>query len=97
MSKFYEGRKIEVQSKCKNDSCGKDVVWYKIFPQKMSSSLVANVISCDENVSSARVNIVEEREDEIDVNISYRCRFCDELHEQNGTIKKENNELVFNK
>jgi hypothetical protein len=94
--KFYEGKKIEVHTKCEHDSCGKDIVWYKLFPQPMNSaSYTAHIIAVDENVSSARVDIIEEREDEIDVKVFYRCRFCDETQEVTGKILKENNMLIF--
>lgn len=93
--RFYEGRKIEVRTKCKNEHCGEDIIWYKLFPQHMQSQLITNVISCDENVSSAAVYILEKSEDEIKVNVKYRCRFCDELHQLDGVIKIENGKLIF--
>lgn len=92
--KFYEGRKIEVNTTCKE--CGKNIVWYFIFSQKASNgSYIANIIAMEENVSSAKVNIFEERENEIDVKVSFYCRLCDNLHEFTGTIYKDNGKLKF--
>ncbi|MFR3558353.1 MAG: hypothetical protein ACLTUN_07420 [Paraclostridium sordellii] len=91
--KFYEGRKIENRTVCNN--CNKDIVWYNLFPQPGTSSFITNIIPCDDNVSSARVRIVNEENDRIDVEVSYRCKFCDEYHKIEGIIVKKDNKLVF--
>lgn len=91
---FYEGRKIEVHTTCKE--CKRDIVWYFLFPQSASNkSYIVNVIVVDENVSKAKVEILEERENKIDVKVSFYCRLCDYLHEFTGTIYKENGKLQF--
>ncbi|MBX9179350.1 hypothetical protein HCG68_00065 [Paeniclostridium sordellii] len=94
--KFYAGRKIEYNTKCKNKECNEDIVWYKMFSQPMSgSSYVCNVLSVDSNVSSASIKIINEYEDKLDVDVHYRCRFCDEPHEVKGIIFKKDNKLIF--
>ncbi|MCU9811209.1 hypothetical protein [Paraclostridium sp. AKS81] len=94
--KFYEGRKIETKTICKNNQCGENIVWYKIFRQPMSGgSYTCNSVAVDGNVSSANIEIINEYEDKLDVDVSYRCRLCDEYHNTKGTILKKDNILVF--
>lgn len=92
--KFYEGKKIEVHTIC--EDCKKDIVWYFLFSQNVSNkSCIVNVIVIDENVSKAKVKVLEERENEIDVEVSFYCALCDYLHEFTGTIYNENEKLQF--
>ena len=98
MSRFYDGLKIEVNTICKNKLCNKNIVWYNLFPQSIHSNLKAHIIACDENVSGAKICIHEQTDNSIKVTSKYRCRFCDEYHEVDGTIEKDsNNNLVFTK
>lgn len=92
--KFYEGTKIEVHTTCEH--CENDVVWYHVFAQNVNNRrYVVNVIPTEENVSSAKIYILEERENEIDVKVSFYCKLCGDLNEFTGTIYKENGELKF--
>lgn len=91
---FYDGRKVEVHTICKN--CGEDIVWYYVFPQNVNNCRYEVFIFTEgDNVSSANVNILEKRENEIDVNVNFNCRLCGHLHEFTGTIYKEGRELKF--
>lgn len=91
---FYDGKKIEVHTVCKN--CRSKIVWAYLFPlNERYRGHTEMYLVIEENVSSAEVNILQERENEIDVRVSFNCRLCDYLHEFTGTIYKENGKLQF--
>lgn len=90
--KFYEGRKIEVHTTCNN--CENDIVWAYLFP--LNGENVGFLVT-EENVLYAEVNILEERENEIKVSVSFRCRLCNHINECTGTIYKEDGKLMFRK
>ena len=93
--KFYEGKKIEVHTIC--EDCKQEIIWYKIFAESGNKNglFTVHVIPTEENVSSAKIYILEERENEIDVKVSFYCKLCGDLNEFTGTIYKENGELKF--
>ena len=94
--KFYEGRKVEHNTKCKNKECKRDIVWYKIFRQPVQDSYICNsIIVVDENVSGATIKIINEYNDSLDVEVHYRCRFCDEYHNIKGKIISKDGKLLF--
>ncbi|GAA0863589.1 hypothetical protein [Paraclostridium tenue] len=94
--KFYEGRIIQSMSKCKNNLCGKEIGWYNFFPQPIGNGkFIKDNVGLNDNVSSANIKIINEYEDKLDVEVHYRCRFCDEPHEVKGIIFKKDNKLVF--
>lgn len=89
-----EGKKIEVKEICTN--CKKEITWYKVFRQFMGDSIYkCNIIPAGDNISNAKISILENRDNEVDIDVSYRCRLCDFRHRLQTTIVENNGKLLI--